>query len=670
MKKYILLGILLIIFNALAGAEHYYYYQGEKIPLVVSLDSITIYTKPSNFPINSTLDSIVGNTIPIDNLENIIVPANVDLLSAEYIVGDSVATKKMSNCFYIKLYDVADTTLLHELVEETNTYLIGQVPCAHKWYKIMVMNSTMNNSLEMSNYFYETGLFADVDPGFIFHFESNSVYNSLSYSQWALPAINACEAWNYTKGDPNVTVAIVDVDLNMEHPAFSSTSFVHPYDCSTQQSNIGAYGNHGTKVAGVIAANPDDSTMAGIAPNVSIMPVVYTNTATSYKEHSEKIASGIFWAVDHEADVINCSWGARSVEKNTLHSSLLEEAIRYALFEGRDGKGCVVVFSAGNGKTSIFSSSKAIYYPADLYPELLVVGAVDKSYYHGDYSIGKELDVVAPGINIVTTNNKEYDKGHGNPTAKDYVSSSGTSYAAPYVSGIASLILSIRPDLTREEVVTIIEQTAQHEVFGNQYSFSNESARPNGIWCKEVGYGLVDAHAAISNVANLYIQNKNYILVDNPTIERAHTIYAGYAVTDNKPYGNVILEVGSDVTFNATEQVLLKPGFHAKAGSNLHIKIETPTANVTSTPQRVAPRTSSAPTDNANYTNEEFDNNGLETVASNRIVSTSIYTISGQLIQTISGGHHDATHLPNGMYILQHRMSDGSVRSEKIANNK
>ena len=57
---------------------------------------------------------------------------------------------------------------------------------------------------------------------------------------------------------------------------------------------------------------------------------------------------------------------------------------------------------------------------------------------------------------------------------------------------------------------------------------------------------------------------------------------------------------------------------------------------------------SSAPTDDADSVNEEFSNNGLETVASNRIVSTSIYTISGQLIQTISGGLHNVTYLPNG----------------------
>ena len=55
---------------------------------------------------------------------------------------------------------------------------------------------------------------------------------------------------------------------------------------------------------------------------------------------------------------------------------------------------------------------------------------------------------------------------------------------------------------------------------------------------------------------------------------------------------------------------------------------------------------------------------------SDKILSTSVFTISGQLLQTIEGGQRDAAHLPNGMYILQHRMSDGSMRSEKIANNK
>lgn len=666
------------MFNVLVRAEHYYYYHGEKIPLVVSLDSITIYTKPSNVPINSALDSIVGYTIPIGNLEQTINPENMDLLSAEYMVGDSIATEKMSNSFYVKLHDVADTTLLQELVEETNTYLIGQVPCAHKWYKIMVANSTMNNSLETSNYFYETGLFADVDPGFIFHFESNSVNNTQYNSQWALPAINAYDAWNYTKGDPNVTVAVIDSDLEMEHPAFSNTNFVHPYDCSTKHSDIGAYGNHGTKVAGIIAANPNDSIMAGIAPNVSIMPIVYTNTIIkNYKSHSEMIASGIFWAVDHGADVLNCSWGERRIKKGRLHSALLEDAIQYALFEGRNGKGCIVVFGGGNGETSLWSSSKAIYYPAYLYPEILVVGAVDSNGKNGNeetYSYGKQMDVVAPGVNILTTNNKEYDRTNGYPSATEYTTTSGTSLVAPLVSSIAALMLSVRPDLTRQEVVDVIEKTARHELFGTRYEFEDKSARPNGKWCEEVGYGLVDAYAAVSSVANLYVQNKIYSVPDNPAVERAHTIYAGYAVTDSKEYGNVSLRVSTDVSYLATNKVVLKSGFHAHKGSNLHVEIVDhlydPITTTASAPQRIAPRSSSAPTDNTEPTDEVATSNSLENIESNMIQSTAIYTISGQLLQTIEGGQRNATDLPNGMYILQHRMSDGSIRSEKIANNK
>ena len=104
------------------------------------------------------------------------------------------------------------------------------------------------------------------------------------------------------------------------------------------------------------------------------------------------------------------------------------------------------------------------------------------------------------------------------------------------------------------------------------------------------------------------------------------------------------------------------------AGSKLHIKVDTPTTTQSaSSPHRIAPHSSSAPINDTDSTDESVTNNSLENVESEVIISTSIYTISGQLLQTIAGGQHDATHLPNGMYILQHRMSDGSVKNEKIA---
>ena len=671
MKKLILLWTLLLITcGSVMSSDKYYYYQGERVPLSVNTDSVIVYAKPIDTQINTMYDSIVRLTISKEDLEQTIVQYNLDVLSVEYLVSDSIYLEGMTNCFYIKLHEYTDTTLLKELVGETNTYLAGEIPYVDKWYKIIVANSTINNSLEMSNYFFETGLFADVDPGFQFDVESLCVSDSQYGSQWSLPAVNACEAWMYTKGAPNVTVAVIDRDIWMDNPEFSSTSFVFPYDAYTDSYELESYNNHGTKVTGVIAANHNEGVMAGVAPNVNIMPIVYSSNSSAIYE---KVNTAISWAVKNGADIINCSWGTRRAEKSGVRSGMLESTLKEALFKGRGGKGCVVVFAAGNGDISTLSYSKAIYYPAYLYPEILVVGAVDSNGKNGGeetYSYGKQMDVVAPGVNILTTNNKPYDRTHGYPSATEYTTTSGTSLAAPLVSSIAALMLSVRPDLTRQEVVDVIEKTARHELFGTRYEFEDKSARPNGKWCKEVGYGLVDAYAAVSSVANLYVQNKIYSVPDNPAVERAHTIYAGYAVTDSKAYGNVSLRISTEVSYLATNKVVLKSGFHAHAGSNLHVKIvdylSDPITTTISSPQGIAPRSSSAPADNTEQTDEVATSNSLEIIESTMIQSTAIYTISGQLLQTIEGGQRDATHLPNGMYILQHRMSDGSMKSNKI----
>ena len=168
------------------------------------------------------------------------------------------------------------------------------------------------------------------------------------------------------------------------------------------------------------------------------------------------------------------------------------------------------------------------------------------------------------------------------------------------------------------------------------------------------------------NIVSNFYHSPSTLLLTDILLNNANYAYAR-AIDSISTTGECLIDSGTEVKMQVTKQVVLKPGFHAKTGSNLHIKIEVPTTNVASAPQRVAPTT---PSDDTNSTDEIVNNIGLENAENKVIVSTSIYTISGQLIQTILGGQHDATHLPNGMYILQYRMSDGSVRSEKIANNK
>lgn len=148
------------------------------------------------------------------------------------------------------------------------------------------------------------------------------------------------------------------------------------------------------------------------------------------------------------------------------------------------------------------------------------------------------------------------------------------------------------------------------------------------------------------------------------------TFYSANNVTLCSNNNSITVNSGGHLFVKAGNEVRLESGFHAKVGSDVHIIINDTLCNhsqATSTPQRVAPKTSS---DDTYSTDETSTYNSMENIETENIISTSIYTISGQLIQTIAGGQHEATHLPNGMYILQHRMSDGCMKSEKIINNK
>lgn len=632
-------------------AEYYYYYHGKKQPLVINSDSVVIYTK-SDTRVKSVDQEFVPYTIRRERVGRYQMDDNMIISSIEYIVGDKV-TRKMSNCFYVKLYQYADTTILNDIVEETQTHLVGEVPYMDKWYKVMVSNSVINNSLEMSNYFYETGAFADIDPGFVFEFSPNCVTDDYFPVQWEYNAINACNAWSKTTGNANMRVAIIDQGIDKTHTEFVGTTFTGlSYDCQTNQTGAKLYGSHGTTIAGIIAANHNRGFVAGIAPKVCLMPVSHSLTGSLHI--SEELASGISWAVQHGADVINCSWGDQGgVHYGTLHSTILEDALINALYNGRNGKGCIVVFASGNQA----ENGLPIDYPAYFTPEILVTGSIGigaNTYERSSFSAyGASLDIMAPGQDL-----------HIIEPYNTYNTGSGTSFAAPYVSGIAALVLSINPNLSRETVVNIIEATAQK--VGN-YTYSTTAAHSNGTWNNEMGYGVVDAYAAVLAARTKYIQNQTYhsgIKVN----EYASEIFAGYAVTNNKSYGNVTLEAGSDVILRAANQIVLKQGFCAKAGSKLHIKADAPTVASQNYYSQLARHKSTVNPTNGEDTMENIVSpNCTESIESNEILFTAIYNISGQLLQTIYGAYADLSALPSGFYVLQKHMTDGSVVSETIA---
>ena len=417
---------------------------------------------------------------------------------------------------------------------------------------------------------------------------------------------------------------------------------------------------HGTATAGIIGAISDNLRgIAGIASSCPIMSI-----CTRPYDKPDKLANGFYFAADNGCAVISCSWSYPE------QSATLDSAIVYAMKNGRNGLGCVVVFATGNDNDSVS-------YPANSNKDIVAVGAISpcgerKSFQSCDEeewgsNYGSQLDIVAPGVMIPTTDLRGAAGASSGNYRNDY---NGTSAACPHVSAVAALVLSINPGLTREEVTNIIEFTAQRV---GDYDYSVEEGRPNGKWHKEMGYGLVDAYEAVLAAQPKYIQNQIY-QTGEEVYEYAPEITAGYAVTDSEQYGNVICEAGSEVLLRAMDRIRLKPGFRAQSGSKVHIVTDswTHTALDTtiSSPQSLAPKLYSEPADNSEPTNKSATNNTLEGIESEMILSTSIYTISGQLLQTIEDGQRDAAHLPDGMYILRHCMSDGSIKSEKVTNYK
>lgn len=476
-------------------SEFYYYYKGEKRELSVNPSKRYIITHPKTENVSISNRSIVQN-MKYKNSQGYIVEidgreiAKADshnrttinslqddpnILAIEYVIGDSIP---VSNLFYIKLKHSSDINILEQKAAEIGCLIEGVMDSDNTWIRLSNSKvSILNTSLEASNHLFETGLFADVDPGFCLRYEPNITPSDYFYnSQWGLKGyygIQAESAWNITLGSSSITVAVIDGGIYTQHPDLAGRLLPYAYNCDNG-SNSPNYSDHGTMCAGIIAANHNAIAIAGVAPNVKLMNI--SSNFPNVANLSELLANGINRAWQNGADVINISWGDQGGQYyNQLHSALLEDALSKAMTSGRNGKGTVICFASGN--------HKRIDYPGYCNSDIMVVGSTDSTGKVATYSgHGKELDVVAPGDEIISLN------------ASGHISSaSGTSFAAPHVSGIAALILSINPNLTQKQVCTIINETTGRE-----------------RWNNNDGFGLVRASQAVEVTAGSYTINNEW----------------------------------------------------------------------------------------------------------------------------------------------------------------
>jgi len=288
----------------------------------------------------------------------------------------------------------------------------------------------------------------------------SSVWEPLG--QWGLARVGLPAAWDLATGSADVTIAVIDSGLNRDILEFPDR-IVEPYSVLSGSSVWPAWQDtygHGSGVAAVAAAQGNDHLgIAGAAWNIKVMPVKIANSNSS---DDLTLATGMMYAVDNGADVINVSFAGAEP------SATLEAAVGYAL-----ARGVVVVAAAGN------SGLSSVGYPAGI-PGVIAVGATDTANNRADFSNqGSGLDIVAPGVRILSYTS-------GGPTS--FAVWSGTSFSAPLVAGVAALLKSIDPDLTPAQVTDILTESADDLGAGG--------------WDQVFGWGLLDADEAVGEVAS------------------------------------------------------------------------------------------------------------------------------------------------------------------------
>ena len=253
-------------------------------------------------------------------------------------------------------------------------------------------------------------------------------YNSQQSA--AMARINAPAGWSILKGNPNAPIAIIDSGMLANHQDLPR--FVGNYSAVAGLSANNDSARHGTAVAGVAGAIGDNRIGgAGVNWNASIMNVKVDNNGSLSVAN---VAKGIIWAVDNGAKVINLSLVFSS------DNTTLKNAVDYAYRQG-----VVIVAASGNNGTV------TLPFPAR-YSNVLTVGAtIDGSTRVSWSNHGTGLDVVANGAMMAPSAAGE----------NSYVNSNGTSFAAPQVAGLASLVLGINPNLTNIQVYDLIRQGAR-----------------------------------------------------------------------------------------------------------------------------------------------------------------------------------------------------------------
>jgi hypothetical protein len=414
----------------------------------------------------------------------------------------------MTDELVVRFSDTATSDRIESLKAEHGLETISELGFSPSSFVLRVTNPGKTDPLQVANTLVENGDAEWAYPNWIEHvgYRTTAVEPEVRHgvhptdpefaNQWhhentgqvaggvagtAGADISSPLAWQTTMGDANIRLAVVDGGTDIAHNDLNAPGkSVDPIDFSVTPPDTNPVGGtHGTQVAGMAVATANNGVVgAGSAPNCRLIAIRAGDTIAQLQ-----MARGFEHAADHGADVITCSLGPVGAWTMT---DALRAAIDYATTYGRGGRGCVYTQAVDNQPNQINVDQVSAY------ERSIAVSRTNNRDTYDGAATGPELDVCAPGADVLTITNT----APGNAATQATVT--GTSFATPLTAGVACLVLSVNPALSWEEVRQVLLDSADKIDTANAAYTAAPANRPPGTRNDRCGYGRVNAAAAVT----------------------------------------------------------------------------------------------------------------------------------------------------------------------------
>jgi len=404
----------------------------------------------------------------------------------------------------------------------------------HNTFSIRVTDKAGKNCLKVSQDLIQRPEVVYAEPNLMERYYPSAPSDRIDWGKlWHLDQISVRQAWENTKGERDVVIAVVDDGCDLSHPAFGGPDkVVHPTDFVDGDAKPWAdhpaveSGRHGTAFAGPAVAEESENGVVGVAPRCAFMPV--RMTALERIELETLSVRDIFEVAGQHADILSCSWSSVPCY-DPVPQPIAEVFDKIVVEGGTRGKRTVICFAAGKHNAPIRDDDNHDFkykpHPSDsetrvaqskilngyaAHPNVMAVASVTSANQKARYcNWGKEISVCAPSDNfdppsgqrllgeeLFTTDNE--DHGPGYVPGQRFTGFGGTSGACPILAGVADLVRSVRPDLTALQVKAIIEETADPITTIHTDSDTDRTGERfidgHSSW---FGYGRVNAQKAV-----------------------------------------------------------------------------------------------------------------------------------------------------------------------------